>query len=306
MLKTPGSNNLVKKVFSIEGLLFLVALVALGLSIGAMVKDCGEGFGDSLKCEANINHLKDIFPKKSKMMINKSNKFCSTCTDGCSEDRHCGYVTNCTSFNDEKSCNNNIGCYYDNFGMCSNMDAQFCTDVSGGPNPSPSSQCTREKGDLCGGSYGCCRTDNDPGEPVSPICCEGQTGGDPRCQDPVGCKGYTSQSHHRLPPHPPGYKPRHHPKPHHATGFGPNTDSNEHNSKKHNIGGNSGSTLNKKNTESTHLAIASGPSPPSPGSNDGLSEGAIIGISVGSGVALLIVLALVWHLMQGKGKVTKM
>ena len=47
MLKTPGSNNLVKKVFSIEGLVFLVALVALGLSIAAMVKDCGEGFGDT-------------------------------------------------------------------------------------------------------------------------------------------------------------------------------------------------------------------------------------------------------------------
>lgn len=50
MLKTPGSNNLVKKVFSIEGLVFLVALVALGLSIAAMVKDCKDGFGDTLKC----------------------------------------------------------------------------------------------------------------------------------------------------------------------------------------------------------------------------------------------------------------
>jgi hypothetical protein len=131
MLKTSGNNNLVKKVFSIEGLVFLVALVALGLSIGAMFKDCGEPFGDE-SCEAADDQGTGTIGKpKTKKQLQKKNKQDLWCKSNTDDDCNVKDVP-CQSFN-QNNCENNPACFF--AGQCDNIE---CVPVSGpGPSPSP-------------------------------------------------------------------------------------------------------------------------------------------------------------------------
>jgi hypothetical protein len=178
MLKTSGNNNLVKKVFSIEGLVFLVALVALGLSIGAMFKDCSEPFGDE-SCEAADDQGTGTMGKpKTKKQLQKKNKQDLWCKSNTDDDCNVKYVP-CQSFN-KNNCENNPACFYVGPGECDNIE---CVPVSGpGPNPGG---CVALN-DPCdipnpGEPDPCC-----PDDPLAPGECRASFDGNTICQSPQG------------------------------------------------------------------------------------------------------------------------
>ena len=47
-------QQVLKDILSVKGLIMLIALVALGLSITAVVRGCGDDFGDGFKRGGNL------------------------------------------------------------------------------------------------------------------------------------------------------------------------------------------------------------------------------------------------------------
>ena len=323
MLKTPGSNNLVKKVFSIEGLVFLVVLVALGLSIAAMVKDCKDGFGDCVP-----NKLKDNQNVKN---------FCESCDDGAV----CNYMDcptidfPCDTIKERDTCNKNKQCYYTDITGCTKLDSNLCGSV-GGQSPTSSNTCTEDGkhppyGPQCKKDTDCCEYDVNDKSDNRKVCCQSKYNpGVVTCQSWSACKNYTP------PPPPPGHvlsncnddtdcesgytcQKNPHPNPYTdlsdkicikskpspvppfpTGGFNPkyrkhSDDSHKSLNQVHVMDGDS-------DNDEVGSSKGPGPTPGSPGppGNKGLTTGEIVGISVGGGLCLIVVIAIIWYVMKNK------
>ena len=326
MLKTPGSNNLVKKVFSIEGLVFLVALVALGLSIAAMVKDCGEGFGDTQQVGCNTQPWVKNLHGDDDDERRKITKFCSSCKDpngmnpNACNPSHCKKSHSVCSGYDPKNCGE--GCYYSrSTGTCSYLDYNsLCTDSDG---PSPSSQCVAgctvkpggkciiDHGKKCNPDVDCCA---DPGHKCKPrkydptYRCQSGIGkqhnkGDiySNCNDDTDCEsGYTCQKN----PHPNPYTDlsdkiclKSPPVPPFVPGFKPKERKHSDDSHK---GLNQVQVMDgDSDNDEVGSSKGNGPTPGPPG-NKGLTTGEIVGISVGGGLGLIVFIAIIWYVMKNK------
>ena len=331
MLKTPGSNNLVKKVFSIEGLVFLVALVALGLSIAAMVKDCKDGFGEG-KCTGeacdgpmlNQPCTNDKYCQKN--MIPLPGRFCYCDTDYspvsspgplCDEKtcKYCTYKGQTVCSKGQKGCplgreicDKDVGpqgrgksCQY----QSGNSGPMSCFDT---PDPKPPSKKCYKSESPCQNNSDCCNSkcvkNPYPPSPYSPDkWCAPPPPSPSTCINPNKTPLEECDTISRLCCK--GYKCERvnnlnicvNSSTSHTTG-GFNPKYRKHSDDSH-------KSLNQvhvmdTDSDNDEVGSSNGPSPPGPPGNKGLTTGEIVGIIVGGGVGLLVVIAIIWYVMKNK------
>jgi len=163
--------QMLKELMSVNGLMLLIVLVALGLSITAVVRGCPDKFGDV--CGRIKNNTLD--------------------TKGCTKG---GNTVRCKDYND---CDQLPG-LPDPIDKTPTYDCECYPDP--GPSPSPTGKCV-ETGNECNLTKDCC--DYDPGD-KNTITCNNRGGTEfikKRCQTPLTKPSPTPPPHHHPHHHPP-------------------------------------------------------------------------------------------------------